>query len=201
MAEVNIAAVKEEDRGLISPCGIICLGCDVYQGEGIEAARKVIDIWEGFNFLDTAGLMGLDINDIRTTMDTLKKYIQGGDAAGTCKGCYKGGGPSQICGIAKCVISKKYWTCAECEDYDPDSNNPCTSDAGDTTMLPLTSAAEMSQLICKRYCSNTRENLKRCREIGYPEFIAEIRKKVADGWRTWQIISDEMVFTEYGSGQ
>ncbi len=102
-----------------------------------------------------------------------------------------------MCGVAKCVKSKNYWTCAECEDYNPDLETPCTSGVGDTTMLPLSSATEMSELLCKRYNSNTRENLKRCREIGYPEFIAEIKKKVADGWRTWQIISDEMVFTDY----
>ncbi len=201
MGELSMEAVKEEDRGLVSPCGIICLGCDVYQGEGVEAAKKVVDIWEGFNLLDTAGLVGLDTNDIRTTIDTLKNYVERGDAAGKCKGCHSGGGPSEICGIAKCVRSKKFWTCAECEDYDPDSDNPCTSKAGDSTMLPLSSAGEMSKIICKRYRSNTGENLRRCREIGYPEFIAEIRKKVDDGWRTWQVISDEMVFTEYASGQ
>ncbi len=197
MAQINITDVKEEDRGLISPCGIICLGCDVYQGEGLEAAKKVVAIWEGFNLLDTAGLMGLDRKDITTTINTLKMYTAHGEVTGKCKGCYIGGGPSEMCGISKCVKSKNYWTCAECDDFDPDLDSPCTSGGGDNTMLPLSSAPEMSKIICKRYSSSTKENLKKCREVGYPEFIAEIKKKVDGGWRTWQVISDEMVFTDY----
>jgi hypothetical protein len=201
MVELGKKVVKEEDYGLISPCGIICLGCDVYQGEGAEAAKKVVDIWEGLNFPDISRLTGLDINDIRTTIGTLKKYIANSEKSGKCKGCNKGGGPSENCGISKCVNAKGYWTCAECKDYDPDSDNPCTADVSDNAMLPISSATEMSKLICKRYCSNTSANLKKCREIGYPVFIEEIRKNVDEGWRTWQIISNEMVFTEYISGQ
>ena len=37
--------------------------------------------------------------------------------------------------------------------------------------------------------------LKKCREIGYLAFIEEAKEKVANGWRTWQIISKDMVFT------
>ena len=201
MTEINIKVVKDEDCGLLSPCGIICLGCDSYRGEGIEAAKKILDIWEGFNFLDTAGFVGLNVDEIQTTINALKKYVANAEASGNCKGCYHGGGPSDMCGISKCVKSKGYWTCAECEDYDPDSDAPCTSNVGDETVLPLSSSMEMSKLICKRYNANTRENLKQCRDIGYPEFIAEIKQKVDDGWRTWQVISSDMVFTDYVSGR
>ena len=38
--------------------------------------------------------------------------------------------------------------------------------------------------------------ISECQEIGYDSFIKEVKEKVANGWRTWQIISDEMVFTD-----
>jgi len=46
------------------------------------------------------------------------------------------------------------------------------------------------------YNRDTCNNLKKCREIGYKAFIKEAREKVENGWRTWQVISDEMVFTK-----
>ena len=45
---LKLEEVNDEDRGLLSPCGILCLGCDTHLGEGIEAAKKLVDIWEGF---------------------------------------------------------------------------------------------------------------------------------------------------------
>ena len=48
----------------------------------------------------------------------------------------------------------------------------------------------------KRYSLNNAENLKRCREIGYPAFISETRQKVGTEWRTWQVISKDRLFTE-----
>jgi hypothetical protein len=50
-------------------------------------------------------------------------------------------------------------------------------------------------VISRRYSRNNLENLKRCREIGYPAFVEEVTKKVEGGWRTWQVISRERLFT------
>jgi len=66
--------------------------------------------------------------------------------------------------------------------------------------MPMASRGTMTSLICRRYSRDTAANLERCREIGYPDFIAETKDKVAKGFRTWQVISDEMVITESMKG-
>jgi len=185
--------VKEEDRMVMSPCGIICLGCDLHKNEGLEAAKTVVKIWKGFNFPDLAGAFGFKTEEVVNTIETLKKYIDGREGAGECPGCFEGGWPSEICSVSKCVRSKGYWTCAECEDFDPGANNPCPN--SDSDPGPMGSRKETLARICIRYASNNVENLKRCCEIGYPAFIAETREKVGKGWRTWQVISKENVFT------
>lgn len=185
--------IKEEDRGILSPCGILCLGCDGHMGEGIEAAKKLLSIWEGFNFLDVGQVMGLNAKQIKTTLKTLKKYVRM-EKRGKCPGCFVNTGPpSTICGIANCVKSKGYWTCAECDEYNPESKTPCPYI--DEDVMPMADKGQMSKMICTRYNRNTGNNLKRCREIGYSAFIKEAIEKVTKGWRTWQVISDEMVFT------
>jgi len=109
---LKLEDVKEEDRGILAPCGIVCLGCDTYTGESLEAVKKLKNIWEGGNIKDTAIAIGLDQNEIKITLETLKKYIEKSDK-GKCPGCFTGGFSAQFCGIAKCVKSKGYWTCAE----------------------------------------------------------------------------------------
>ena len=47
--KLSLESVKEEDRTLLAPCGIICAGCDVCTNESVEDAKKIIEIWEGFN--------------------------------------------------------------------------------------------------------------------------------------------------------
>ncbi len=190
---LNISEVNEEDRGSLSPCGILCLGCDTHLGEGIEAANKLVEMWEGWNMLDVGPVLGLNEKGIKTTLKTLKKYIKAG-SRGLCPGCYiNPGPPSAICGIANCVKSKGYWTCAECSEYDPDSETPCPNI--DENAMPIADKGQMSKMICARYSRDTAENLKKCRDVGYSEFIKEAKEKVRKGWRTWQIISDEKVFT------
>ena len=103
-----------------------------------------------------------------------------------------------MCAIAKCVKSKGYWTCAECDEYDPDSLSPCPH--RDPAPMPMASRAGMSELICKRYAGTTAANLQRCREIGYAAFVEEAKEKVNQGYRTWQVISPEMVFSESMKG-
>jgi hypothetical protein len=185
--------VKEEDRGILAPCGILCLGCDTYLGEGVEAAKKVVEIWEGWNMEDVGPILGLESRAIRTTLKTLNKYIDM-NKRGTCPGCSAGAPMARGCGIALCIKSKGYWTCAECEDYNPDSSNPCPhTKVGD---LPISDSGQMMKIICLRYSGDNIENLKRCREVGYSEFIKEAREKVKNGWRTWNIISKDKIFTK-----
>ena len=191
---LKLEKVKEEDRGILSPCGILCLGCDTHLGEGIEAAKKVVDVWEGWNMLDVGPVLGLNEKGIKTTIKIMKKYIKMGKM-GLCPGCFNNQEPpSAICGIANCVKSKGYWTCAECDEFDPESETPCPNINKDA--MPIADKGQMSKMICARYSRDTVQNLKKCREIGYEVFIKEAKEKVEKGWRTWQIISDEMVFSD-----
>jgi hypothetical protein len=196
IVKLALKDVNEEDRGVIAPCGIICLGCDVHQDESLEAAKRVIEIWEGMNLPDVSGLVGMKAQEILDTLKTLKEYVDRREKTGACPGCFKGGGPSAFCSVAKCVKSKGYWTCAECEDCNLESEHPCPhSDTGLAT-TPLGSRQQTSALIRKRYNSNNTENLKKCLEIGYSSFITETREKVRTGWRTWQVISSESLFPQ-----
>jgi len=198
--ELSLSDVKEEDQGLLSPCGIVCMGCDVFQYESLAAAKKIVAVWQGFNLLDVSnafgGAFGLTPDEVSKAIELLKKFIEDREKTGPCQGCYKGGGPSELCSIAHCVKAKGYWTCAECSDYDADSITPCPHYDGDAGASPLENKGRTSALVCKRYSNNNLENLKRCREIGYSAFMAEMKEKVANGWRTWQVISDEMLFSQ-----
>ena len=188
--------VNEDDRGVIAPCGIICLGCDGYQDESLQAVKKVIEIWEGMNLPDVFGLVGLKAQDIIDTLKTLREYVGRKEKAGPCPGCFKDGGPSVMCSVAKCVKSKEYWACADCEDFNPESEQPCPHSDTDLASTPLGSRQHTSALIRKRYNANNIENLRKCRELGYPAFIAESREKIKTGWRTWQVISNERLFPQ-----
>jgi len=194
--KLSLNEVNEEDRGVIAPCGIICLGCDVHMHESLQAAKTIIDIWEGFNLRDVAALAGLKGQDVCDTLDTLSEFVARREEAGPCPGCFRAGGPSAICAIAKCVKSKGYWTCAECPDFNPESDEPCPHSDASLASVPLGSRRETSALIRRRYSTNNIQNLRRCREVGYPAFIAEAKEKVRTGWRTWQVISSEMLFTQ-----
>jgi hypothetical protein len=188
---LKIEDVKKEDRGILSPCGILCLGCDTHLGEGVQAAKKLVEIWEGWNMEDVGPLLGLQAKGITLSLKTLKKYIDM-NKKGNCPGCSQGAPMANACGIALCVKSKGYWTCAECGDYDPDSESPCPHLTDN--VIPVADNGQMMQIICKRYNRDNVENLKKCQEIGYKMFIEEAKEKVKNGWRTWQIISDKKVF-------
>jgi len=184
--KLSLNDVDEEDRGLLGPCGIVCAGCDWHTGESCDAAKKVIQIWEGHNLADVAMLKGLNTQDVLSAITTLKRFTE----SGSCPGCHEKE-VGFICSIGRCVREHGYWTCAECEDYNPESEYPCPHT--DESYPGLPSRSQVSALARKRYNSNTTDNLKRCREIGYPAFIDEIGERVGNGWRTWQIISNEMV--------
>jgi len=52
-------------------------------------------------------------------------------------------------------------------------------------------------MITKRYAGWNLENLKRIQEVGYRKFIDEMQAKVKKGFLTSDVISDEMVVTEF----
>ena len=193
---LKLNEVEEEDRGILAPCGIICLGCEFHIGESIEAAKILKEIWEGWNMEDVGPFLGLNLKEIKTTLKTLDKIIKM-SKKGNCPGCFVRKDPSQNCEITNCVKSKGYWTCAECDEYESESEFPCPHIKH--VQIPMTDKGSMMGIICKRYSRDNVQNLNKCREIGYPEFIKETKKKVADGWRTWQVISKEKVFTNFGN--
>ena len=189
---LKLNEIKNDDKGTLAPCGILCLGCDTHTGESLEAAKTLKEIWEGMNIEDIGPFTGLNLKEIQATFKTLDKYIKA-NKKGSCPGCFVGGGPSQICGIANCVKSKGFWTCAECEEYKSELDIPCPHVK--KVKVPMTDKGSMMGLICMRYNRDNVQNLIKCREIGYSEFIKEAKKKVADGWRTWQVISKEKIFS------
>ena len=191
--KLSLSEVPEVDQGLLAPCGIICMGCDMFQHESLAACKRVVEIWEGFNLPDVAGGFSMKPREVSAAIETMKLFVETQEKSGACLGCFKGGGPSAICSIARCVKSKGYWTCAECEDFMPGTANPCPHE--DPSRRPIGSRNKASAAICRRYGSDNLENLMRCREIGYTAFIKEIKEKVKQGWRTWQVISSEKVFT------
>ena len=191
--KLTINDINEEDRGILSPCGIACIGCDSHTGEGFKAANDLKKIWEGSNILDISSIMHIKIEEIETTFKVLTTFIKSGEL-GKCPGCFLGAPMSEFCGIAKCVKSKGFWTCAECEDYSIDSETPCPYI--NPNPIPMADKGRMTRLMCSRYNKDTINNLKKCRDIGYPAFIKELKDKVKNGWRTWHVISNEMVFTE-----
>jgi hypothetical protein len=188
---LKIDDVKEEARGLLAPCGILCLGCDTYIGEGLTAAKTLYTIWEGWNMIDVAQFMGLKPDGVEKTLKTLNTFIKK-YKKGNCPGCYIGGIASKFCAIVNCVKSKGYWTCAECSDYNPESETPCPHMDSQTAL----NKGSWMKLICTRYSEDTINNLKRCREIGYAAFLREAKERVANGWRTWQIINKEPIITD-----
>ncbi|MBU1056248.1 MAG: DUF3795 domain-containing protein [Proteobacteria bacterium] len=191
--DLKLLDVKPADLGKLAPCGIICLGCDQQTDESFEAAKTLVKIWEGFNMQDVGVAFGMDPEGVERTLETLKKYITIKEEMGSCPGCYVGGkGPCAICAIINCAKAKGYWTCAECDEYNPDSEYPCPHVATKVSS-PFDSKGVMFALVCKRYNKNNIENLKRCREIGYPAFVSECKAEIGNGWRTWQIISKEDV--------
>jgi len=52
-------------------------------------------------------------------------------------------------------------------------------------------------MITKRYANWNMENLQRIREVGYRQFIDEMQQKVQKGFLTSDVISGEMVVTEF----
>ena len=197
--QINLQDVPEKDRGILSPCGIACLGCELHREESLEAAKTLVKIWNGWNMEDGAGAIGLKIVEVSQVLEILEKFIKYRDENGPCRGCYHGDGPSATCSISQCVKKNGYWTCAECEKFEPNTDQVCPQqDEENANILgkPFAARSQAFELVNKRYGCTNIDNLKRCQEIGYVNFIAEMKEKVNNGWRTWQVISPEKVFLE-----
>jgi hypothetical protein len=74
--KLSLTDINEDDSGLLGPCGIICAGCDWHTDESSDAAKTVIQIWEGHNLADVAILNGLNSQDIMATIKTLKNMLK-----------------------------------------------------------------------------------------------------------------------------
>ena len=141
---------------------------------------------------DVSPGLGLESADVAGTLNTLMNYIKIKEELGHCLGSSVGAiGPCANCPIVDCAKTTGYWTCAECDDFRPDSESPCPH--VEAVSNPFESKGAMFAMVCKRYSKNNLDNLKRCQEIGYPEFIAEVKEKTKNGWRTYQVISREML--------
>ena len=197
---INIEDVPLADRDVISPCGIICLGCDIRLEESLKAANVIVDVWEGWNMRDAAGIFGLTFTEVNQTLESLKKFIKNREEKGRCRGCYHGDCISSICAISQCVKLKGYLTCAECNEFDPGTDQICPHQDEQNAKIPhnpMASRSQAFQLVTKRYGSSNIENLKRCQKIGYVTFINEMKEKVNSGWRTCRIIRPENVFRNF----
>ena len=45
--QLTLDDVKQEDRGILGPCGIVCLGCEMGKDESLEAAKRGV---RGYSF-------------------------------------------------------------------------------------------------------------------------------------------------------
>jgi len=193
--KLSISDVMEADRGVLAPCGIACLGCELHLDESLAPAKSVLQIWDGFNYEDICGIFRIDAEEMAVTLKTLRKYIENRERSGPCRGCFHGEGMTpRICSISQCVRSRGYWSCAECRDFDATAESPCPH--SDDSDLPLGSRDRAFALISKRYNGTNLDNLKKCREIGYAQFIEAMRSQVKKGWRTWNVISRERIVSK-----
>jgi hypothetical protein len=186
MAKLDRDKMSPEESSLIAPCGIYCGACDPFLGKSKELARELFRIIDGFNIQDVAPIvLGLE----REKMAEFLSILQQLSEAKRCPGCLAGGG-NPACPMKACAGGKGYLTCAECEKL------PCSADETHKDDDPM-SAPAILQMITRRYAGWNIENLKRIREVGYRAFIDEMQAKVKKGFLTSDVISDEMVLTEF----
>jgi len=178
--------ITKEEINLIAPCGIYCGACDPFLGRSTELARELYRIIDGFNIRDVAPIvLGLEQEKMKDFLTILKQLAE----ARKCPGCLAGGG-NPGCPMKTCTGDKGYLTCAECDRL------PCAADETEKGGDPM-SAPAILEMITKRYAGWNLENLKRIQEVGYRKFIDEMQAKVKKGFLTSDVISDEMVVTEF----
>jgi hypothetical protein len=184
----DLDKVSSEEYRLIAPCGIYCGACDIFLGRSRELARELCRIMKGFNIVDVGPLfMEIEQQKLQDFLDILEKWSQGEKCAGCWKGaCIEGGG-NPACSIKDCAEKQGFLSCAEC------SKIPCHESLEKVDIK----VAETLGLVTKRYAHWNIDNLKRIREIGYRRFIDEMQDKVRKGFLTSDVISSEMLVTEY----
>lgn len=186
MKHLDRDSVTEAEECLLAPCGIYCGACDPFLGRSKELAKELYRIINGFNIADVAPIvLGVEQERMKDFLSILKQMGE----AKRCPGCLAGGG-NPACPMKICTGEKGYLTCAECDKM------PCSraEDKGEGESM---SAPQILEMITKRYANWNRANLQRIREVGYRQFIDEMQKKVKKGFLTSDVISSEMVVTEF----
>jgi hypothetical protein len=186
MKHLDRDTLTKEEECLIAPCGICCGACDPFLGRSKELAKELHRIINGFNIADVAPIvLGVEQERMKDFLTILKQMGE----AKRCPGCLAGGG-NPACPMKICTGEKGYLTCAECDKM------PCSGDE-EKGEGELMSAPNILEMITKRYANWNIENLKRIREVGYRKFIDEMQEKVKKGFLTSDVISGEMVVTEF----
>ena len=168
----------EKQGGSIAVCGIYCGACPLFQGRIRESATSLLDWLDGLNFGDVASFIlppEMNYPAFREILSAIASREQ-------CEGCREQA--NQLCPIKLCAKSRNMTSCAECDDFTGNINAPCKNEE------PL----EIFRLISRRYSGWNLENLKRIREIGLEAFLAEMGKKISEGFSTCDVISKEKVF-------
>jgi hypothetical protein len=178
--------IAKEEVNLIAPCGIYCGACDPFLGKSKALATELYRIIEGFNIQDVAPIvLGIEQEKMKEFLTILQQISEGKK----CPGCLAGGG-NPGCPMKICTAEKGYLTCAECDRL------PCKADADENSGDQM-SAPAILEMITRRYSGWNIANLRRIQEIGYRRFIDEMQEKVKQGFLTSDVISDEMVVTEF----
>jgi hypothetical protein len=186
MNNLDREKITKEETSLIAPCGIYCGACDPYVGKSKDLAKELYRIIDGFNIRDVAPIvLGLEQEKMTEFLSILKQLSE----AKKCPGCLAGGG-NPGCPMKTCTGEKGYLTCAECDMM------PCSADATQQDKDPM-SAPEILGMITRRYDGWNIANLRRIQEVGYRKFMDEMQAKVKKGFLTSDVISDEMVVTEF----
>mgnify|MGYP001014347883 CR=1 FL=1 len=186
MKPLDRATLTKDEECLIAPCGIYCGACDPFLGRSNKLAKELYRIIIGFNIADVSPIMlGVEQERIKDFLTILKQMGE----AKACPGCLAGGG-NPACPVKICIGEKGGLTCAECDKM------PCSGDKNKGEREPM-SAPDILEMITKRYANWNMENLQRIREVGYRQFIDEMQQKVQKGFLTSDVISGEMVVTEF----
>jgi hypothetical protein len=186
MKKLDKEKLTQEETKLIAPCGIYCGACDPFLGKSRELAKELHRIIDGFNICDVAPIvLGLEHETMKEFLSILKQISE----ARKCPGCLAGGG-NPGCPMKTCTGEKGYLTCAECDRI------PCAADESEKADDPMNAPAIL-KMITRRYAGWNLENLRRIQEVGYRKFLDEMQAKVKKGFLTSDVISDEMVVTEF----
>jgi len=169
----------EERLKSIAVCGIYCGACPDRRGMIRQSAQSLRDLLEGWNIEDVAPFVlppGMNYPAFGELLSAMASRQP-------CDGCRGGGNP--ICPIKLCAEKRGVVTCAECESFAGEIENPCGNEE----------ARAIFSLISKRYSGWNLENLKKIKEVGLDAFMDEMDEKVSDGFITCDVISKEKIFS------